>query len=310
MLLVPLIALKLGNVGWKLLRYYLRGEEYVRRGPPHVFIRALLAPVTVLSTVVAVRHRGRAARARPDPGRARRPAQGQLRGVARRDVAARPHPRLESAATFARAFPGRPSRRLAGASLFAGVALATSTLPAADHLQDGVSGRSASTTAERLGVLRPGVPLGSRDVLVPDRGRGLRGRARPEHLGHLLRHAREGPGRTRAPSRATFYHRYPHDLELMRELGVDAFRFSIAWPRVVPDGRGAINAAGSTSTTVSSTRSSPPGSGRSRRCTTGTCRSRSRTPAAGGRAPRRRPSPGTRRGRAAARRPRAGLDDA
>jgi beta-glucosidase len=30
----------------------------------------------------------------------------------------------------------------------------------------------------------------------------------------------------------------------MRELGVDAFRFSIAWPRVLPGGRGAVNAAG------------------------------------------------------------------
>ena len=41
-----------------------------------------------------------------------------------------------------------------------------------------------------------------------------------------------------------FYHRYPQDIELMRELGVEAFRFSIAWPRVVPEGRGAVNAAG------------------------------------------------------------------
>src|SRR4051794_20728482 len=41
-----------------------------------------------------------------------------------------------------------------------------------------------------------------------------------------------------------FYRRYPEDVALMRELGVDAFRFSVAWPRVVPDGRGAVNAAG------------------------------------------------------------------
>ena len=30
----------------------------------------------------------------------------------------------------------------------------------------------------------------------------------------------------------------------MRELGLDAFRFSIAWPRVLPDGRGRVNEAG------------------------------------------------------------------
>jgi beta-glucosidase len=41
-----------------------------------------------------------------------------------------------------------------------------------------------------------------------------------------------------------FYHRYSDDVRLMKELGIDAFRFSVAWPRVVPDGRGAVNEAG------------------------------------------------------------------
>jgi beta-glucosidase len=41
-----------------------------------------------------------------------------------------------------------------------------------------------------------------------------------------------------------FYHRYPDDIGLMRELGLDAFRFSIAWPRVLPEGRGPVNAGG------------------------------------------------------------------
>jgi beta-glucosidase len=41
-----------------------------------------------------------------------------------------------------------------------------------------------------------------------------------------------------------FYHRYPQDIALMRELGLDAFRFSVAWSRVIPDGRGAVNQAG------------------------------------------------------------------
>jgi hypothetical protein len=51
MLLIPLVALKLASTGWRMLRYYLGGEEYVRRGPPHVVLRALVAPVIVLSTV-------------------------------------------------------------------------------------------------------------------------------------------------------------------------------------------------------------------------------------------------------------------
>jgi beta-glucosidase len=40
------------------------------------------------------------------------------------------------------------------------------------------------------------------------------------------------------------YHRYAEDVALMAGLGVDAYRFSVAWSRVQPDGRGAPNPAG------------------------------------------------------------------
>jgi len=40
------------------------------------------------------------------------------------------------------------------------------------------------------------------------------------------------------------YHRYKEDVRLIRELGVKAYRFSIAWPRVFPDGSGAPNPKG------------------------------------------------------------------
>lgn len=40
------------------------------------------------------------------------------------------------------------------------------------------------------------------------------------------------------------YHRYEEDVALMASLGVDAYRFSIAWPRVQPDGSGAWNEKG------------------------------------------------------------------
>lgn len=40
------------------------------------------------------------------------------------------------------------------------------------------------------------------------------------------------------------YHRWREDVALMKWLGLRAYRFSIAWPRVVPGGQGAINAAG------------------------------------------------------------------
>lgn len=40
------------------------------------------------------------------------------------------------------------------------------------------------------------------------------------------------------------YHRYREDIALMRTLGLDAYRFSLAWPRIIPDGDGAVNQAG------------------------------------------------------------------
>ena len=56
------------------------------------------------------------------------------------------------------------------------------------------------------------------------------------------------PGRTRngdtGDVAADHYHRYPADIGLMVDHGMNAYRFSIAWPRVVPDGRGAVNQAG------------------------------------------------------------------
>ena len=41
-----------------------------------------------------------------------------------------------------------------------------------------------------------------------------------------------------------FYHRYEEDTDLVKELGFDAQRFSISWPRVLPDGVGRVNEKG------------------------------------------------------------------
>ncbi len=40
------------------------------------------------------------------------------------------------------------------------------------------------------------------------------------------------------------YHRISQDVALMKELGLKAYRFSIAWPRVMPEGRGQVNDKG------------------------------------------------------------------
>jgi beta-glucosidase len=43
---------------------------------------------------------------------------------------------------------------------------------------------------------------------------------------------------------ADSYHRFAEDVELMAELGVDSYRFSLAWPRIQPGGTGGVNRTG------------------------------------------------------------------
>ncbi|MGQ0721851.1 MAG: GH1 family beta-glucosidase [Candidatus Eiseniibacteriota bacterium] len=56
------------------------------------------------------------------------------------------------------------------------------------------------------------------------------------------------PGRTRSGETGDVacdhYRRFADDVRLMQELGLRAYRFSISWSRVMPEGRGAINAKG------------------------------------------------------------------
>lgn len=41
-----------------------------------------------------------------------------------------------------------------------------------------------------------------------------------------------------------FYHKYKEDILLMKSMNIDNYRFSISWPRVLPNGTGTINEAG------------------------------------------------------------------
>ena len=142
MLLIPLVALKLASTGWRMARYYLGAEEYVRRGPPQVVLRVLVAPVIVASTIV-VFATGVVLLA---AGR----TNGTIVGLHKASFvvwfgATAVHvlahlaklPRL----VWSRA-PGVGARiTVAGAAVLAGAALAAATLPAADRLQDRVSGQ-------------------------------------------------------------------------------------------------------------------------------------------------------------------------
>jgi hypothetical protein len=140
MLLIPIVALKLAGTGWRMFRYYRGSEEYVRRGPPQLVLRVLVAPVVVLSTVVLLAT-GVALLALDR-------TQGTLVGLHKASFlvwlpATGVHVLAHLAklpSRLVKRFPGLGLRLATlGAVVVAGAAVAVVTLPAADHLQDGVS---------------------------------------------------------------------------------------------------------------------------------------------------------------------------
>ena len=40
------------------------------------------------------------------------------------------------------------------------------------------------------------------------------------------------------------YHRFPEDVRIMKDLGIDSYRFSLSWARLLPEGTGAVNQKG------------------------------------------------------------------
>jgi hypothetical protein len=142
MLLVPVVAVKLASVGWRMFRYYTGGEEYVRRGPPQVLIRVVVAPVLVASTAILF-GTGIALLALDQ-------TEGTLVGLHKASfvvwICAFGVHFLTRIGALWRALrehvPGISLRLVAATlSVVAGVGLATLTLPAMDHLQDQVSGQ-------------------------------------------------------------------------------------------------------------------------------------------------------------------------
>jgi len=140
-LLIPVIAVKLASTGWKLLRYYRGDQEYVLRGPPHVVLRMIVAPILIGSTILLF-----------GTGvwlLALDQTRGTLVGLHKASfviwigafglhVLSRLLPALRA---LRRGVPGLSLRvGVATLSVVAGLAVAMATLPAADHLQDKVSG--------------------------------------------------------------------------------------------------------------------------------------------------------------------------
>jgi hypothetical protein len=140
MLLVPLVAVKLASAGWRMARYYAGRDEYVRRGPPQLAIRLVVAPVLVASTIVLF-GTGVALLALGQ-------TQGSLVGLHKASfvvwfVSTSVHvlARLARMSQALRArYPGIGLRLgLVAVTLVAGSAVATMTLAGADQLQDRMS---------------------------------------------------------------------------------------------------------------------------------------------------------------------------
>ena len=51
LMLIPPVALKLSVTGYRFVRYYLHADGYVRKGPPMLLMRMLVAPVLVAATI-------------------------------------------------------------------------------------------------------------------------------------------------------------------------------------------------------------------------------------------------------------------
>jgi hypothetical protein len=140
LLLIPIVVLKLGSTGWRMIRYYLGSEEYVERGPPSVILRTMVAPLVVLTTLVLFAT-GTALLAVGE-------TEGTVVGlhkasfivwVAATSVHVLAHVRRLPVLLRLRA-PGRGIRLgLVTGAVLTGLAMATVAFPAADHLQDRVS---------------------------------------------------------------------------------------------------------------------------------------------------------------------------
>ncbi|ERN17026.1 beta-glucosidase 22 isoform X2 [Amborella trichopoda] len=60
----------------------------------------------------------------------------------------------------------------------------------------------------------------------------------------VFTHAGKMPNKSTGDVAADQYHKYKEDVKLAHDIGLDAYRFSISWSRLLPDGRGAVNPKG------------------------------------------------------------------
>jgi beta-glucosidase len=109
----------------------------------------------------------------------------------------------------------------------------------------GSAGRAWQHRANELGQLLPnGLQFGTASAAFSIEG-GMRDGGRGESIwdAFTAQSGRIVDGSNASVS-TDHFHRHVEDVTLLRELGVDVYRFSFAWPRLQPDGRGSLNTEG------------------------------------------------------------------
>ncbi|MBB3769646.1 beta-glucosidase [Angulomicrobium tetraedrale] len=128
---------------------------------------------------------------------------------------------------------------------FLASAAATAALPALSSRLAAQAGISpAGTPAAGAPRLPPGFLIGASTSAYQIEGAVKEGGRQPS-IWDTFSHT---PGRiadgTNGDVACDHYNRYAGDVDLMAQMGLQAYRFSIAWPRVMPQGTGPVNPAG------------------------------------------------------------------
>jgi beta-glucosidase len=113
-----------------------------------------------------------------------------------------------------------------------------------ERCSGGNNQRWAGRGSRRRTAVSGGVPLGCGDVGVPGRGAWDED-GKGESIWDRFAHT---PGKIKNNDSGDVandhYHRYAEDVALMKSIGATAYRFSVSWPRIFPDGAGQPNPKG------------------------------------------------------------------
>ncbi|XP_020176474.1 beta-glucosidase 31 isoform X1 [Aegilops tauschii subsp. strangulata] len=120
---------------------------------------------------------------------------------------------------------------------------ATRALSSVLFLLLAVASQGAAAAAITKGDFPPGFVFGTGSSAYQIEGAVAEDGRKPSIWDTFTHSGYSADGAT-ADVTADQYHKYKEDVKLLSEMGVDAYRFSIAWPRLIPDGRGAVNPKG------------------------------------------------------------------